>query len=69
MKKKKEIDEIVAVVNIKINNIDYIVPIDSWNKAVSEMRTNPVILGDELHFFNDSDYEKIKIFTNENRKS
>lgn len=59
---KKEIDEIVAVVNIKIGENDYIVPIDNWNKAVEEGRTNPVILGEELHFFNDDDYNKLKTF-------
>jgi len=60
MKKKKEIiDEIVAVVNITIGDDTFMVPVDNWNKAVEEGRTKPVVVGDELHFFNESDYDKI----------
>ena len=61
MKKKKEevIDEIVAVVNITIGDDTFIVPVDNWNKAVEEGRTKPVVVGDELHFFSESDYDKI----------
>ena len=60
MKKKKEvIDEIVAVVNITIGDDTFVVPVDNWNKAVEEGRTKPVVVGDELHFFNESDYDKI----------
>jgi hypothetical protein len=65
-KKKEEIDELVAVVNIKIGENDYIVPIDNWNKAVEEGRTKPVILGNELHFFNEDEWNKLKLFYNKN---
>lgn len=65
-KKKKEIDELVAVVNIKIGENDYIVPIDNWNKAVEEGRTKPVILGNELHFFNEDEWNKLKLFYKKN---
>lgn len=60
MKKEENDDELVAVIKITIGENEYLVPLDNWNKAVKEERTNPVILGDELHFFNDKDYEKIK---------
>jgi hypothetical protein len=65
-KKKEEIDELIAVVNIKIGENDYIVPIDNWNKAVEEGRTKPVILGNELHFFNEDEWNKLKLFYNKN---
>jgi hypothetical protein len=65
-KKKEEIDELVAVVNIKIGENDYIVPIDNWNKAVEEGRTKPVILGNELHFFNEDEWNKLKLFYKKN---
>lgn len=51
-----------AIIKFIIEGEEYLVPLDNWNKAVEEMRTNAVVIGDELHFFNDSDYEKIKQF-------
>lgn len=66
-KKKQEKEDVVAVIEFVYADNRYIVPIDNWNKAIEEGRTEPVILGDELHFFTKEDYDKIKAHT-ENKK-
>ena len=59
--KKDEKEDIVAVIEITIGEEKFIVPIDNWNAAVKEGRTEAVILGNELHFMTVEDYERIKL--------
>jgi len=60
MEKKEEGEELVAVIKITIGDDKFIVPIDNYNKAIEEGRTKPVVVGEELHFFSEEDYNKIK---------
>jgi len=60
MRKKKKEEEVVAVIEFVFSNNRFIVPLDNWNKAIEEGRTEAIILGDELHFFTKEDYNKIK---------
>ena len=60
MEKKEEGEELVAVIKITIGDDKFIVPIDNYNKAIEEGRTKPIIVGEELHFFSEEDYNKIK---------
>lgn len=56
----EEDNELTAVIKVIIKGVEYLVPIDNWNKAITEQRTKPIILGDELHFVTQEDWNKIE---------
>jgi hypothetical protein len=63
----KENEPALACVKLIINEVEYFIPCVSWDLAIAEGRTKPVIYGERIKMVTEEDYNELLKLQNWNK--